>query len=110
MLALVYRKSLNSQTTRRRWWAHAAFLVIDDLKELPLVRRDAAEIDTTHSSVPPESCQMEIFILESMKQLRAAEVMPAGLLANRQVTAPRELRFLEECPSPPESASRCERA
>lgn len=82
-----------------RWpaLAHAALLAKHRLRDLPLARRYAAEIDrrTTDPSVPLWAKQMEIFILEDMNELEAAKVLLGGLVASGKITDPDELRFLQ---------------
>ena len=82
-----------------RWsaLAHAALLAKHRLRDLPLARRYAAEIDrrTTDPSVPLWAKQMEIFILEDMDELEAAAVLLGGLIESGKVTDPDELRFLQ---------------
>jgi len=82
-----------------RWaaLAQAALLAKHRLRDLPLARRYAAEIQqrTTDPSVPSWARQMEIFILEDMNELEAAKVMLGGLLATGRIRDPEEQRFLE---------------
>jgi hypothetical protein len=82
-----------------RWpaLAQAALLAKHRLRDLPLARRYAAEIQqrTTDPSVPSWARQMEIFILEDMNELEAAKVMLGGLLATGRIQDPEEQRFLE---------------
>ena len=83
----------------RRWpaLAQAALLAKHRLRDLPLARRYAAEIQqrTTDPAVPSWARQMEIFILEDMNELEAAKVMLGGLLATGRIRDPEEQRFLQ---------------
>jgi hypothetical protein len=83
----------------RRWaaLAQATLLAKHRLRDLPLARRYAAQIErlTTDPTVPDWAKQMEVFILEDMNELNAAKVMLGGLLATGRIRDPEERRFLE---------------
>jgi hypothetical protein len=83
----------------RRWsaLAHAALLAKHRLKDLPLARRYAADLQrlTTDPTVPLWAKQMEIFILEDMNELEAAKIMLGGLLESGRLEDPGERRFLK---------------
>ena len=66
------------------------------MRDLPLARRYAAEIDrrTTAADVPLWAKQMEVFILEDMNELEAARVLLGGLLASGRIQDADEARFL----------------
>ena len=97
MLELIYEEFLRDPNRRWPWAAHAALLAKHRLHDLPLARRYAAAIDrlTTARDVPLWAHQMEIFILEDMNELEAAEVMLGGLLESGKITDPNEARFLQ---------------
>jgi hypothetical protein len=84
----------------RRWsaLAHAALLAKHRLKNLPLARRYAADLQrlTTDPTVPLWAKQMELFILEDMNELEAAKIMLGGLLESGRLQDPGERRFLKE--------------
>ena len=98
MLEFIHEAFL--QDPNRRWpaLAHAALLAKHRLKDLPLARRYAAELErrTTDPGVPLWAKQMEIFILEDMNELDAAKIMLGGLLASGRLQDPAERRFLKE--------------
>ena len=98
MLEFVHHAFL--QDPNRRWpaLAHAALLAKHRLKDLPLARRYAADIDrhATGPGVPLWARQMEIFILEDMNQLEAAKVLLGGLLQSGKIDDPAEARFLAQ--------------
>ncbi len=83
---------------RWQWLAHASLLAKHRLKDLPLARRYAAEIDhlATSPEVPAWARQMEIFILEDMNELQAAKVLLGGLLASGKIRDQGEARFLQQ--------------
>jgi hypothetical protein len=78
--------------------AHAAYVAKHQLKDLPLAREYAAELQrkTTAADAPLWVKQMEFFILEDMNELEAARVMLGGLIASGQIQDARELKLMEE--------------
>jgi len=98
MLDFIHREFLRDPNRRWPWLAHAALLAKHRLRDLPLARRYAADLQrlVTAEEVPMWVTQMEIFILEDMNELEAARVMLGGLLASGQISDPAELRFLRE--------------
>ena len=88
------------EAPNRRWpaLAHAALLAKHRLKDLPLARRYASDLQrlTTDPGMPLWAKQMEIFILEDMDELEAAKIMLGGMLASGQLRDPGERRFLKE--------------
>jgi hypothetical protein len=98
MLEFVHEQFLLDPDRRWPWLAHAALIAKHRLKDLPLARRYAADIDrrTRAPDVPLWARQMEIFILEDMNELEAARIMLGGLLASGKVQDPAEARFLKE--------------
>jgi hypothetical protein len=98
MLEFVHEQYLLDPDRRWPWLAHAALIAKHRLKDLPLARQYAADIDrhTRAADVPLWARQMEIFILEDMNELEAAKIMLGGLLASGKVQDPAEARFLKE--------------
>jgi hypothetical protein len=98
MLELVHEAFLEDPNRRWPWLAHAALLAKHRLKDLPLARRYAADLDrlTTSADVPLWARQMEIFVLEDMDELEAAKIMLGGLLHSGRLEDPAERRFLEQ--------------
>jgi hypothetical protein len=98
MLEFVHEAFL--EDPNRRWpaLAHAALLAKHRLKDLPLARRYAADLQrlTTDPGVPLWAKQMEVFILEDMNELEAAKIMLGGMLASGRLQDPGERRFLKE--------------
>jgi hypothetical protein len=98
MLELVHQAFLEDPNRRWPWLAHAALLAKHRLKDLPLARRYAADLQrlTTARDLPVWAKQMEVFILEDMNELEAAKVLLGGLLDAGRLEDPGERRFLEE--------------
>jgi hypothetical protein len=98
MLAFVHRAFL--EDPNRRWpaLAHAALLAKHRLRDLPLARLYAADLQrlTTDPDMPLWARQMEIFILEDMNELEAAKVMLGGMLESGRLKDPAERRFLRQ--------------
>lgn len=97
MLAFVHQAFLRDPNRRWPWLAHGALLAKHRLKDLPLARRYAADLErlTTDPGIPLWAKQMEIFILEDMNELEAAKIILGGLLATGRITDSQERRFLE---------------
>jgi hypothetical protein len=96
MLEFIHEQYLLDPNRRWPWLAHAALLAKHRLHDLPLARRYAADIDrhTTAADVPLWAKQMEIFILEDMNELEAAQTLLGGLLESGKIRDPDEARFL----------------
>jgi hypothetical protein len=98
MLDLVHQAFLEDPNRRWPWLAHAALLAKHRLKDLPLARRYAEDLQrfTTATDVPLWAKQMEVFILEDMNELEAAKILLGGLLHSGRLEDPAERRFLEQ--------------
>ena len=97
-LEFVHQEFLRDPNRRWPWLAHAALLAKHRLKDLPLARRYAQELEqhVTARGVPLWARQMEIFILEDMNELQAARIMLGSLIQSGAVEDPAELRFLKQ--------------
>lgn len=97
MLEFLYATFQEDPNGRWQWLAHGALLAKHRLGDLTLARRYAAAIAarTTDPGIPLWARQMEVFILEDMNELQAAEIMLGGLIDSHKVTDPDELRFLK---------------
>lgn len=97
MLEFIYEQFLLDPNRRWQWAAHAALVAKHQLKDLPLALKYAKAVDklTTATDVPLWAKQMEIFILEDMKEIDAARIMLGGLLESGRINDPGERRFLE---------------
>jgi len=98
MLDFVHRQFLADPDRRWPWLAHAALLAKHELKDLPLARTYAADVQrhARSADVPLWARQMEIFILEEMGEVEAARIMLGGLLESGRVSDPDEARFLSQ--------------
>jgi len=97
MLEFVHAKFLEDPNRRWPWLAHATLLAKHRLKDLPLARRYAADLQryTTTPDAPLWVKQMEAFILEDMNELDAARIVIGGLLASGQVKDERDYEMLK---------------
>jgi hypothetical protein len=97
-LDFVYQEFFRDPDRRWPWLAHAALVAKHRLADLPLARRYASAVQryTTTPTVPLWAKQMEIFILEDMNELAAAQIMLGGLIESGTVKDPAELRFLRQ--------------
>jgi hypothetical protein len=97
-LEFVEREFLRDPPRRWPWLAHAALLAKHRLKDLPLARRYARQLERHAGAgdVPLWAKQMEIFILEDMNELEAAKIVIGGLLESGVLNDPAELRFLKQ--------------
>ena len=98
MLDFIHQAFLEDPDRRWQWLAQAALLAKHRLRDLPLARRYAADLErlTTDPGIPLWAKQMQIFILEDMNELEAAKIMLGGLLATGHLQDPGERRFLKE--------------
>lgn len=98
ILAFVHAWFLRDPNRNWPWLAHAALLAKHRLRDLPLARRYAADLQrhVTAPGVPVWALQMEAFILEDMNELDAAKVVLGGLLASGRIEDPAERRFLAQ--------------
>jgi hypothetical protein len=96
MCDFVHRRFLQQPDTRWRWLAHCAIMARHRLKDMALALRYADDIAQRAGKASGWARQMRIFLLEDMGEAQRAAVLLGGLLANNEVTDPRELLFLSE--------------
>lgn len=98
MLDFVHEAFLEDPDARWPWLAQAALLAKHRLRDLPLARRYAADLQrlASDSRMPLWARQMEVFIAEDMNELQAARIMLGGLLESGRLDDPDERRFLKE--------------
>jgi len=98
MLEFIHEAFLQDPDARWPWLAQAALLAKHRLKDLPLARRYAADLErlATDPGIPLWARQMQIFIAEDMNELEAAKIMLGGLLESGKLDDPGERRFLKQ--------------
>jgi len=98
MLDFVHEAFLEDPDRRWPWLAQAALVAKHRLRDLPLARRYAADLQRLASdpSMPLWARQMEVFIAEDMNELEAARIMLGGLLESGKLDDPDERRFLKQ--------------
>jgi hypothetical protein len=96
MCDFVRRQFGRDPDRRWRWLAHCAIIVKHRLKnpQLALSYAEAIAREARHAS--NWARQMRIFMLEDLGEREAATVLLGGLLANGEVTDPKEIHFLTE--------------
>lgn len=97
MLDFVHEAFLENPNARWPWLAQAALLAKHRLRDLPLARRYAADLQRLASDprMPLWARQMEVFVAEDMNELEAAKIMLGGLLESGKLDDPDERRFLK---------------
>jgi hypothetical protein len=96
MCEFVQRHFLQQSDTRWRWLAHCAIMARHRLKDMPLALRYAEAITLHAGKASGWARQMRIFLLEDMGEAERAAVLLGGLLADNEVSDPKELHFLTE--------------
>jgi hypothetical protein len=98
MLEFVHGAFLEDPNRRWPWLAQAAYLAKHRLRDLPLARRYAADLErlTTEPDIPLWARQMQIFIAEDMNELEQAKIMIGGLLESGRLQDPGERQLLKE--------------
>ena len=96
MCEFVHREFRNNPNARWRWLAHCAIMARHRLKDLPLALHYAEDITRHAGRASGWARQMRIFLLEDMGEVERAAVLLGGLLANKEVSDPKELHFLTE--------------
>ena len=99
VLEFIYQQFFINPKQRWRWLAQATIIAKHRLQDLPLALK-YAEILTVYApeipGMPAWSKQMQIFILEDLGELVQARLLIGGLLANKHITDPDEVAFLNE--------------
>jgi hypothetical protein len=98
MLDFVHEAFLENPDERWQWLAQAALLAKHRLRDLPLARRYAADLQRLAKDprMPLWARQMEVFVAEDMNELDAVKIMLGGLLESGKLEDPDERRFLKE--------------
>lgn len=96
MLDVVYQRFLDDPERRWPWLAHAALVARHRLHDLPLARHYAQtlRLRATGPGVPAWGREMELFMLDDMRERDSARALIGALLAGGQITDPQELAFL----------------
>jgi len=96
MLDFIYAKFMEDPGQRWQWLAHAVYVAKHRLQDQPLALQYARELRTrtTPTTAPEWARQMELFVLEDMGDLEAAQVLLGGLIESGEVTDPRQIEFL----------------
>ncbi len=96
MLEFIYQRYLEDPERRWRWLAQAAIMAKHRLNDLDLALRYARAIAEHSPHAPSWARQMQIFILEDMREYEAARILLGGLLASGAVSDRHEQLLLTE--------------
>lgn len=96
MLAFIEGEFQRDPHRHWRWMANATLIAKHRLNDLPLALSLARQITNTPAQVPGWARQMQIFVLEDMGELEAAEMLIGGMLASGAVTSRHEQIFLDQ--------------
>lgn len=96
MCDFVQTRFLEAPNARWRWLAHCAIMAKHRLRDPQLALRYAADITRHAGTASGWARQMQAFLLEDLGEPESARILLGGLLANGEVTDPRELHFLSE--------------
>lgn len=96
ILDFVYRKFVEDPAARWQWMAHAVYVAKHRLQDKQLALHYARELRlmTRPDTAPDWARQMELFVLEDMGDLNAAQVLLGGLIESGEITDENEIRFL----------------
>lgn len=98
VLDFVQRAFLTDPNRRWRWLAEAAIVAKHRMRDLERALAYAKDV-TAHAHgahVPAWARDMTVVILEEMGELEAARTLIGGLIHERQITDPNELRYLDQ--------------
>jgi len=98
MLDFVAGRYLEDPARRWPWLAHAVVIAKHRIKDTELALKYAQLLSATKEveNIPGWAQQMEVFILEDMGELEAAQILIGGLLSSGAVTDSHEIHFLKE--------------
>ena len=96
MLDFIYKKFLQRPNERWAWMAHAVFVAKHKLHDLDLALNYARELRayTSVDKVPGWARQLELFVLEELGELEAAQIILGGLIESGEITDQHEIEFL----------------
>ena len=96
MLDFIYTRFLQDPATRCQWLAHAVYVANHRLLDQELALKYARELrtGTTPATAPYWARQMELFVLEDMGDLKAAQILLGGLIESGELTDQRQIDFL----------------
>jgi len=95
MLEFVYEAFVEDPSRRWPWLAHAVFVAQHRLQDPARALRYARRLaEGPAADIPGWARQLEIFVLENIGELEAAQILLGGLLDSGQLTDPHERAFL----------------
>ena len=95
MLDFVYQQYQQNPGKNWRWLAEATVFARHSLKDLPLALDYAETLaQSANPDIPYWVRDLRLTLLEDMGEYKQVELLVGGLLANKAITDPNELRFL----------------
>jgi len=96
MLAFVESEFKLAPATRWRWMVNAVLTAKHRLGDLPLALALARQITDAEAEIPGWARQMQIFVLEDLGELEAAEILAGGMLHSNEIASRHEKIFLNQ--------------
>jgi hypothetical protein len=96
MLSFIESEFKHDPQGRWRWMANAVLTAKHRLGDLPLALALARQLTDADAKVPGWARQMQIFVLEDLGELEAAEILVGGMLSSGTVTSRHERIFLDQ--------------
>ncbi len=96
MLDFVHKKFIQRPDERWVWMAHTVYVAKHKLHDLDLALQYASELrsSTSADKVPGWARQMELFVLEELGEIEAAQIILGGLIESGGITDQHEIEFL----------------
>lgn len=96
MLEYVYREFIKNPDKNWRWLAEATITAQHKLKDQQLALKYATALAEQNSEeIPYWAKDIRLIILENLGELEQVKLLVGGLIANKTVTDPNEIRFFE---------------
>ncbi|MDH3713132.1 MAG: hypothetical protein OET44_04690 [Gammaproteobacteria bacterium] len=96
MLAFIESEFKLDPQARWRWMANAVLTAKHRLGDLPLALALARQLTDADAKIPGWARQMQIFVLEDLGELEAAEILLGGMLSSGSITSAHERIFLDQ--------------
>lgn len=96
MLDYIYREFKKDPDKNWRWLAEATITAQHKLKDLQLALTYATALAEHESKeIPRWAKDIRLIVLENLGEIEQVKLLVGGLIANKTVTDPNEIRFLE---------------
>ena len=96
MLKYVYNEYKANPVKNWRWLAEATITAQHKLKDLPLALKYATALaEEKSTSIPHWAKDIRLIVLENLGEFEQIKLLVGGLVANKTITDPNEIRFLD---------------